>query len=156
MKFSLTFAASALVVAAQAKMLKQETEDQGVDLDTDSTTDDFWSELSSTVFYARNAYLGAYQGLYSMTTKSQVVKPDNDCFGEWIPEKLKKVELFADHVLSAPWDIRYEEASSAGYAWVDLLFLNDEYCHFRGAFWDLYTFCDDESNCSFDAITSNM
>ena len=153
MKISLAFAAT--IAAANAYVLKQAETDEGVDLDTDSF-EDIWEEMENTVFYVKNAYLGAYQGLYSMTTKSQVVKPDKQCFGDWIPEKLHAVTLFGDQLLEDPFSVEYEQAKDAAYSWVDLLFLNDEYCHFRDAFWDLYSFCDNEENCSFDSITSNM
>jgi len=100
--------------------------------------------------------LGLYQGLYSMSGKKSVEKPDAECFGDWIPEKLGNVISFGNHLLDSFWSITYEEAKDANYSAVDLLFLNDEYCHGRNAFWDLYVFCDVEGRCTADAILTNM
>lgn len=68
-------------------------------------------------------------------------KPTSDCFGKWIPESLHEL-------VHVGWDVQYDrhhlsytEAETAAYDVVDLLFRNDEYCHFRQTFWDIYDFC---------------
>ena len=59
--------------------------------------------------------------------------------------------LFIHHI----WDFTYEEAMGTAYNQVDLLFLNDEYCHFRKTFWDVKFFCHEESNCKIGDILAN-
>ena len=39
------------------------------------------------------------------------------------------------------WDTTYEQSMQAAYDVVDLIFLNDEYCLFRKAYWDVAAFC---------------
>ena len=36
------------------------------------------------------------------------------------------------------WIVSMDDARVAAYDAVDLVFLNDEYCHFRSVFWDLH------------------
>lgn len=51
----------------------------------------------------------------------------------------------------------FEEAKTTGYDIVDLIFMNEEYCHFRSAFEDIFTFCGaEESNCTSESILDNM
>ena len=47
---------------------------------------DFYGKLELFDFYAKNIWDGCYLGLYGMGKLDQ--RPSEECFGEWIPEKL--------------------------------------------------------------------
>lgn len=71
-----------------------------------------------------------------------------------MPESLHELVNFA-------WDLAYDwrnltfaETETAAYDIVDLLFRNDEYCHFRQTYWDIYDFCQIEGHC--EDVLSNM
>ena len=49
--------------------------------------------------------------------------------------------------------VTYDETETAAYDVVDLVFRNDEYCHFRQTFWDVWDFCHIEGNCT-DIMTN--
>ena len=50
---------------------------------------DFYEKIETFDFYAKHIWNGCYQGLYGMGKLD--ARPSDECFGEWIPEKLKEV-----------------------------------------------------------------
>ena len=45
---------------------------------------------------------------------------------------------------------------NAAYDYVDLLFLNDEYCLFRKTWWDVRAFCHQPGNCVMKDVFANL
>ena len=161
--------AAALLLAAyvSAKELPDEVtipdlEDDVKELTEEEINRKYWDSVKQETYYWRNWWLGTFQGLYGMG--GQVDRPTEECFGEWIPEKregLYNVMHTASHNF---WTLTMEDAQNASYDFVDLLFLNDKYCHFRKAFWDVHSYCkkpedaedDWESPCGVGMVTENM
>lgn len=97
-------------------------------------------------FYARNIWTGMHSGFYGMSMK--VVKPTEDCFGSWIPESAHELTSFGWDLTHNFWGLEYRAAETAAYDVLDLIFRNDEYCHFRQTFWDMWNFCHQGENCT--------
>ena len=114
----------------------------------------FTEKLSSFDFYAKNIWIGCYQGLYGMGRLEQ--RPTDECFGEWIPEKLNQVGSFYKGLKHNFWQTTYEDAMQVAYDQIDLLFLNDEYCLFRKTYWDIRAFCHQSGNCVIKDMFGNL
>jgi hypothetical protein len=99
----------------------------------------YWESVTERNFYMRNMWLGVFQGLYGMG--GQVERPTEECFGDWIPEKMQDLEHFRSSMKESIWTVGMDDAAKAAYDVVDLVFLNDQYCHFRKTFWDVHTYC---------------
>ena len=120
----------------------------------DETYQERWEELREYNFYYRNLWLGVFQGLYGMSSK--VERPDDGCFGEWIPEHMEELYEFRTHAGDNLMLVDMDEAKKSAYNVVDLLFLNDEYCHFRKTFWNVSSFCTESEACDFATMMENM
>lgn len=114
----------------------------------------YWQKISNLNAYGKNAWLGVFQGLYGMSSK--VERPDDACFGEWIPEHLRELYEFRTHAGSDLMMVDMDEAKKSAYNIVDLIFLNDEYCHFRKTFWNVDMFCKETDSCDFGTMMENM
>ena len=114
---------------------------------------DIYEKLTAFDFYAKNIWEGCYQGLYGMAMKE---RPSEECFGEWIPEKMKEVNGFYGNLRHNMWNTSYEDSMQVAYDQVDLLFLNDEYCLFRKTWWDLRAFCHQPDNCHMKDVFDHM
>jgi len=97
-------------------------------------------------YYAKNIWGGMHQGFYGMSMHAN--KPTDDCFGSWIPDSVHEIATFGDQMAHNFMSVEYDAVETAAYDVVDLVFKNDEYCHFRQTFWDIYSFCKIEGNCS--------
>ena len=84
---------------------------------------------------------GLYSGLYSVTKKGAVPKPTADCLGSWIVEDLRAIENFKTEMFTNFWSIPTSEFSKIWYAAGDLMFKNDDYCHFKLVLHDVTTYC---------------
>ena len=163
--------ASAVLLAAYVSAQEKELPDQVTipDLDgevkeltDEEKTELYWQKVSEETYYWRNWWLGTFQGLYGMG--GQVDRPTEECFGEWIPEKRRGLSEVMHTANNNFWTLTMEDAQNASYDVVDLLFLNDKYCHFRSAFWDVHKYCkrpeeaaeDWVSPCSLNMVTENM
>ena len=114
-----------------------------------------WDALTEKMYYSRNLWLGVFQGLYGVA--GSVERPDDKCFGKWIPDKMQELSLFLRHLKMGPFMVDMDEAQAAAYDAVDLLFLNDNYCHFRQAWIDVRRYCQNEDvNCGMGGILENM
>merc|ERR1712184_224117 len=114
----------------------------------------FYEKLTVFNFYAKNIWSGCFQGLYGMGRLEH--RPTDECFGEWIPEKMQEVTGFYKGLKHNFWNTTYEDSMQVAYDQVDLLFLNDEYCLFRKTWWDLRAFCHQEGNCVLKDVFSNL
>lgn len=110
--------------------------------------------LEDHIYIAKEIWLGMFQGLYGMGR--QVEKPTEDCFGSWIPEKLRFMHTFERSLVSDFWTVTFEDAQTFAYDSIDLMFLNDQYCHFRATMWDVKAFCSQEGKCGFGTMLDNM
>jgi len=79
--------------------------------------------LEDYTYIAKEVWLGMHQGLYGMGR--QVKKPTEDCFGAWIPEKLRFMHTFERSLIHNFWGVTFESAQTFAYDSIDLLFLND-------------------------------
>ena len=52
--------------------------------------------------------------------------------------------------------LNVDEAKKSAYNIVDLIFLNDEYCHFRKTYWNVHSFCKETESCDFATMMENM
>ena len=141
-----TFASVLLIAAlAYAKELPE----------TESIEDqEYWENLQNITSYGKNLWQGVFQGLYGMSSK--VERPDDACFGTWIPEHLQELYEFRMHAGSDLMLVDMDEAKKNAYNVVDLIFLNDEYCHFRKTFWNVNSFCKESEECGFSTMMENM
>ena len=145
--------AFALAIAAVAYAQDDETTD--LIEDQEEIDQLYWERIEERNYYSRNLWLGVYQGLYGMG--SHIERPTEQCFGDWIPEKMQHLSSFKKEVKENLLLIEYEEVRSSAYDVIDLMFLNDEYCHFRKAFWDLRNYCIYvEDACSSSTIMENV
>ena len=116
---------------------------------------EYWEDVENRAYYARNLWLGVVQGLYGMGGLSE--KPTEDCFGSWIPQKMRELDDFSADLATDFRAVTVDDCADAAYNVVDLAFLNDEYCHFRSTFWDLYDYCHEEENpCGMGKVLENM
>ena len=113
-----------------------------------------YDRLSEAGYYMKNLWSGCYQGLYGMGRLSE--RPTDECFGEWIPEKLAEVDVFSTNLRYHFWEVTYEDSMQAAYDLVDLMFLNDEYCLFRKTWWDVRAFCHQEGNCQLKDMLTHL
>lgn len=77
----------------------------------------------------------------------KAVKPTDDCFGSWVTDSMHELVNFGWDMTHDWRNVTFAETETAAYDVVDLLFRNDEYCHFRQTFWDVWDFCHVEGNC---------
>ena len=115
---------------------------------------DMYEKIGGLDFYLKHLWMGCYQGLYGMGHSED--RPTDECFGEWIPEKMKEVSTFYHDLKSNFWTVTYEESMATAYNQIDLMFLNDEYCHFRQTWWDVRAFCHQEGNCVMKDVFANL
>lgn len=89
---------------------------------------------------------------------SGVERPTDDCFGDWIEEKMVEIDFMKRKAIDeGPWAISMEDASKVAYDTVDLIFLNDKYCHFRHTLYDVRYFCYQENSpCKMANVMDNM
>ena len=113
-----------------------------------------YEKLASVDFYLKHIWLGCYQGLYGMGHVDE--RPSDECFGEWIPNKLKEVGSFYSGLKHNFWNTSYEDSMATAYDQIDLIFLNDEYCLFRKTWWDVRAFCHQEGNCVLKDVFANL
>ena len=140
--------ASVLLIAALA--YAKDIPDFAEESDEDQA---YWQEISNMTAYGKNLWQGVFQGLYGMSSK--IDRPDDACFGEWIPGHMKELYEFT-HTGESLMLVNVDEAKKNAYNVVDLIFLNDEYCHFRTTFWNVEMFCKESEACDFGTMMENM
>ena len=146
-----TFASALLFTVA---VLGKDLPDDFEPILNDSDDIIFWNEIRAYNDYSRNAWLGVFQGLYGMG--GHVDRPTEECFGTWIPEKMENLYNFAHVVQADAMNIDMDIAAGASYDAVDLMFLNDKYCHFRVTMKDLYQYCAETDSCTMDIMMENL
>ena len=154
--------ASVLLIAAFADAKKHKTmpvvvpePEPVIEVDPEVIAEqEFWQGIENKNGYGRNLWEGVYQGLYGMSSK--VERPDENCFGEWIPSHMHELDEFRQTASESIWMIDVEEAKKVSYDVVDLIFLNDQYCHFRTTYWNVHTFCKESESCDFQSMMENM
>ncbi len=110
-----------------------------------------WETVEDINYFARQVWTGMFQGFYGMSMKA--VKPTDDCFGTWVTESMHELVNFGWDMSHDFSHVSFMETETAAYDVVDLVFRNDEYCHFRQTFWDVWDFCHIEGNCT-DILTN--
>ena len=127
-----------------------------VPTDDEMTEEDqaYWNRIHERNFYARNVWLGVFQGLYGMSGK--VDRPTEDCFGEWIPDKMQELYYFKQAVKEDMMMVDMDMAAMAAYDVVDLTFLNDRYCHFRQTGYDVNYYCANSDSCAMGSVMENL
>ena len=98
--------------------------------------------MSERILFAQAAWNGAYSGLYGMKSKkSGVPKPTDECFGEWIVDDAKLIRNFFRSMKKDIMATTIKDYESAWYSTGDLMFKNEDVCHFRMVAQDLSTYC---------------
>ena len=131
--FNLIMFAACLEALAHAKKMPKKKEPEPVPepVEPEMNAEDvaYWEYIDNLNGYGKNLWLGVYQGLYGMSSK--VERPDDACFGEWIPDHMKELSEFRSQAKEGVMTLEVDLAKKSAYNIVDLIFLNDEYCHFR-------------------------
>ena len=150
---ALALIASAATVYSKDIMVMQES-DANLDATLDVAVDKSeqrWQTLRSVVYFMQQTWGGMYQGLYGPSGASE--KMDDDCFGEWMPEDLEFIVDYFHRLGHDFWSITYEDTTELSYDIVDLMFLNDQYCHFRQSLYDVISFCKaDDKPCKIGTV----
>ena len=88
--------------------------------------------ISEETLYLQSAWTGVYQGLYGMkTNKNGVPKPTEECFGSWIVDDVQGIRNFFRSLKVDPWKTSMKDYDFAWYSAGDLMFKNEDVCHFR-------------------------
>ena len=80
--------------------------------------------------------------------KNNVQKPTDECFGSWIVDDVKGIRDFMRSLKANPWSTSMKEYEFAWYSAGDLMFKNEDVCHFRMVAQDLMSYCDIEETPS--------
>ncbi len=154
-----TFAATLLfaAIASAKKMPVEEVpvmEIEVVDdvMEHEETDEEYWQKYKDLNLYGKAIWAGFYTGLYGSDADD---KPTKDCFGDWIIADLMDLSAFKQE-LRQTWMVDMDRAAQISYDVVDLMFLNDKYCHFRHTIWDIKQFCAVEANCKGGDIMDNL
>ena len=124
--------------------------DEGLELV--ETDEEYWQKYYNFNRYGKDIWDGFFHGLYGTVSEYE---PTVDCFGDWIVDKLVDLSEFKQE-LRRSWMVDMDRAAAASYDIVDLIFLNDRYCHFRKAIWDIKHFCAVEDNCKGGDILDHL
>merc|ERR1711957_44139 len=100
----------------------------------------FWQTVNDVMYYSRSAWVGVYRGLFTSTAKATVPKPTPKCFGSWITKEVRALDKFFVSVADNIWTSKFEDFRKSWYTIGDLIFENDEYCHFRHTAVAIYDF----------------
>ena len=147
--YATVLALAAFASAKDMPTIVVPTEDEMSEEDTA-----YWNKIHERNFYSRNAWLGVFQGLYGMAGK--VDRPTEDCFGQWIPDKMQELYYFKESAHNNWMTVDMDSAATAAYDVVDLTFLNDRYCHFRQTFYDVHTYCENDEFCAVSSVLENL
>ena len=120
-----------------------EDQDEEVTKDEDVTEDEtsLLDKIAYEIKMNKALWTGIYSGLYSVTKKGAVPKPTAECLSDWIVEDLRAIENFKTEMFTNFWAIPTSEFSKTWYAAGDLMFKNDDYCHFKLVLHDVSTYC---------------
>ena len=92
-------------------------------------------------------------------------KPSEECFGEWIVEDMTAIRSIYHAVFTEFWTTTMEDYEVAWYKTGDLMFKNEDECHFKNVLLDLSTYCHistDETdpkaqgNCATGKVLANV
>lgn len=108
------------------------------------------------MYFAREFYLGIYAGLFGISGNAVVAKPTQDCFGPWITEDIKGLKDFASQAETDFWTIEFEQCRDVAYSVIDLIFDNDEECHFRKVGFAIYDYCSEPEMCEIGTVIDNV
>ena len=130
-----------------AKVTKDEsakvTEDLPVVITEEEKENKWLAQVSERLLFAQAAWNGVYSGLYGMKTKKGgVQKPTDECFGEWIVDDAKLIRNFFRSLRNHKAD--FKDFESAWYSTGDLMFKNEDVCHFGMVLKDLKAWCEVE------------
>lgn len=97
--------------------------------------------LDHELMVQRSIYTGFYSGLYTSSRKNQVPKPTPECMGSWIVDDMKEIDHFWVQLFHDFWSVNSHELQQIWYSTGDLMFKNDDYCHFRQVIQDVIAYC---------------
>jgi hypothetical protein len=117
---------------------------------------EYWKTVNDTMYYCRSAWVGVYRGLFTSTAKATVAAPTPKCFGSWITKEVRSLDKFFVSVTDDFWSAQFEDFRKSWYSIGDLMFQNEEYCHFRETGLAIYNFCDKKENCVMDDMINNL
>lgn len=117
---------------------------------------DILDYIDEGMYFGREAYLGMYAGLFGISGKAVVPKPTEKCFGPWITDEMRGIRRYIIALETNFWGIEFEDTRQVAYSGIDLIFENDEYCHFRKVGFCIYDYCSAEGNCDIGTVIDNI
>lgn len=114
-----------------------------------------FGKIKNVIYLVRETWTGLHQGLYGPT--GAAAKPDPECFGEWISDDFQFIGDYFYMMKNDFWAVTYEDTTQLAYDIVDLIFLQDQYCHFRSFVYDIINYCQlEEQPCNGKGVLSSM
>ena len=98
---------------------------------------------------------GLFQGTFGVG-HVVVEKPDDKCFGEWIPAKMQTLEKFGKMLAHNITGMDFKLARDSSYDVIDLIFDNQDHCHFIESFVAIYRYCSEEEHCEWSKVLAEM
>ena len=99
--------------------------------------------LSARILDVQAIWNGVYSGLYGMKgSKHGVPKPTEECFGEWIIDDVVGIRSFLSSLKTDLWSTSMKDTEFAWYSAGDLMFKNEDVCHFRLVAQDMKAYCE--------------
>jgi len=102
-------------------------------VETEEEKEAKWKDSMTTkIQNLRSIWTGVYSGIYGKKErKNGVPKPSEECFGDWIMEDIVGIRNFMKAFKKDMFGISMKDAEFAWYSAGDLMFKNEEVCHFR-------------------------
>lgn len=112
--------------------------------------------VKEIVYYIQQTWAGCHQGFYGISMQKKKLEPE--CFGGWITEDVQFIyDYFGKLHHEGIFAVTYEDTTQLAYDIVDLIFLQDQYCHFRTTIYDIVEYCKEEDKpCEGTKILSNL
>lgn len=130
---------------AEAAVLLAEEDITAFEDDAFSTENDPYAVTLEVVTerfeFFHSAWTGLYSGLYGMQRKHQVPKPSEECFGNWIIDDVQTLRKFRWALLTNFWTTNMKQYEKAWFDLGDLMFRNEDECHFKLVLEDLSAYC---------------
>jgi hypothetical protein len=127
--------------------------------------DKYLTHLDENMEFAHAAWKGLYKGLYSTEKKHQAPEPTDECFGSWIVSHMEEIHEFKHDLGTDFYHMGIKEYEHAWYNVGDLMFRNEDECHFRSVMADVHAYCEKATiedkgieypACEMTALLTNM
>jgi hypothetical protein len=135
------------LLAENIEPVDESTEEPTVDLPVEETAEEreakWLATLSTRILEVQAIWTGVYSGLYgTKTSKHGVPKPTEECFGEWIIDDVVGIRSFLSSLKTDLWSTSMKDTEFAWYSAGDLMFKNEDVCHFKMVAQDMKAYCE--------------